>query len=300
MTPINVYRQQSYLDLREDLNDEGAAFINNQSLFPESEPMSIAPDIRPRFEGTLTVIGGSESMYKMAITSELAGRWLKRNVNNRDLRLAKSDLWLEAMKRGEWNPSHQGICFDFNGVLMDGQHRLHALSRMPKDFMIFSYVCFNADPVSKNNMDITTVRSLSDRTGYRKKTSETISFLIQSVKKRPPTIHEAFSLYNSLKDALDWQEENWPTTKGICQVPIRAAFISLFQADRAMSEAVFKKLKTGAGMSSGDPILLLRNIAMLGRNGKSLKTNEMWNAARSAFKAVIEGRSMSKLVTVRK
>ena len=300
MIHVSIPRQQSYLEQREDLNDEVAAFIQNQSRLPERESMSIAPDIRPRFEGTLTVIGGPESMHKMAITSELAGRWLKRNVNNRDLRLSKSDLWLEAMKRGEWNPSHQGICFDFNGVLMDGQHRLHALSRMPKDFMIFSYVCFNADPVSKNNMDITTVRNLSDRTGYCKRTSETINFLIQASKKRQPTIHEAFSLYDSFKDALDWQEENWPTTKGICQVALRAAFISLFQADRAMAEVVLKKLKTGAGMSAGDPILLLRNIATLGRNGKHLRSNEMWNAARSAFQAVIEGRSMSRLVTVRK
>jgi len=32
----------------------------------------------------------------------------------------------EAMRRGEWMVTHQGIAFDTQGVLVDGQHRLAA------------------------------------------------------------------------------------------------------------------------------------------------------------------------------
>jgi hypothetical protein len=33
----------------------------------------------------------------------------------------------EAMRRGDWRLTHQGIAFDASGALVDGQHRLAAI-----------------------------------------------------------------------------------------------------------------------------------------------------------------------------
>lgn len=42
----------------------------------------------------------------------------------------------QAMLRGEWRKTHQGIAFDEDGILLDGQHRMMALAQMPDDFRI--------------------------------------------------------------------------------------------------------------------------------------------------------------------
>lgn len=48
----------------------------------------------------------------------------------------------EAMKRGEWKTTHQGIAIDSNGVLVDGQHRLTAIveADVPVKLTVFTEV----------------------------------------------------------------------------------------------------------------------------------------------------------------
>src|SRR5438552_7073950 len=48
----------------------------------------------------------------------------------------------EAMRRGDWLVTHQGIAFDTNGVLVDGQHRLAAVieADLPVEMTVFSEV----------------------------------------------------------------------------------------------------------------------------------------------------------------
>jgi hypothetical protein len=48
----------------------------------------------------------------------------------------------EAMRRGEWLVTHQGIAFDVNGVLVDGQHRLAAVieADQPVEMTVFTEV----------------------------------------------------------------------------------------------------------------------------------------------------------------
>lgn len=61
------------------------------------------------------------------ITPEMAAEYLKHNTDNRSLRTGHIEYLANAMKRGEWVLSHQGIAFNEHGVLVDGQHRLHAV-----------------------------------------------------------------------------------------------------------------------------------------------------------------------------
>ncbi|MFD0883123.1 hypothetical protein ACFQ08_00890 [Streptosporangium algeriense] len=52
---------------------------------------------------------------------------LRRNGRNRRLDKGTVDRYAEAMRRGEWQLSHQGIAVGENGELLDGQHRLEAI-----------------------------------------------------------------------------------------------------------------------------------------------------------------------------
>jgi hypothetical protein len=63
----------------------------------------------------------------MEVSPELATRWLEGNTHNRPLRQTIVDRFARDMQAGRWQLTHQGIAFDVDGVLIDGQHRLWAI-----------------------------------------------------------------------------------------------------------------------------------------------------------------------------
>ncbi|MFC9953182.1 hypothetical protein ACFVIN_22370 [Streptomyces prasinus] len=66
-------------------------------------------------------------MEVLDVTPELAAEWLTRNTSNRPLSKATVQQLAARIQRGEWQLTHQGIAFDEDGVLIDGQHRLAAV-----------------------------------------------------------------------------------------------------------------------------------------------------------------------------
>lgn len=64
------------------------------------------------------------------VTPQMASDWLKNNVNNRALRRTMVDGLKAAFIRGEYVQTHQGVAFGANGELLDGQHRLTAISEL--------------------------------------------------------------------------------------------------------------------------------------------------------------------------
>lgn len=70
------------------------------------------------------------------ITPEIAKAWLEKNTINRPLRRTVVDTLRQAYERGEHRLTHQGLAFAKSGELLDGQHRLTAISQMPKNFSV--------------------------------------------------------------------------------------------------------------------------------------------------------------------
>lgn len=66
-------------------------------------------------------------MQVMTVTPEMAADWLKMNTGNRRLRRWWVKTLADVIRRGEWSLTHQGVAFDTNGILRDGQHRLSAI-----------------------------------------------------------------------------------------------------------------------------------------------------------------------------
>lgn len=61
------------------------------------------------------------------ITPKQAEKYLAFNTCNRSVRKSLVSQYARDMKNGEWKLTHQGIAFDRDGVLLDGQHRLLAI-----------------------------------------------------------------------------------------------------------------------------------------------------------------------------
>ncbi len=73
------------------------------------------------------VVGG------VAITPELAAEWLKRNtIHNRNICWPKVDHYAELIVADRWVDTPEGIAFDVDGNLINGQHRLHAIVKANK------------------------------------------------------------------------------------------------------------------------------------------------------------------------
>jgi hypothetical protein len=84
----------------------------------------------------MKLITGEQTMKTQVedVTPALAKEYLKRNVDNRALRRGHVETMIRAFRRGEYVMTHQGIAFDSDGNLLDGQHRLKAISEMPENF----------------------------------------------------------------------------------------------------------------------------------------------------------------------
>lgn len=66
------------------------------------------------------------SAMPVTITPEIAAAMLKTSIGNRRMRPEYVNRLADAMRRGEWRVTSQGIGFDTSGALRDGHHRLSA------------------------------------------------------------------------------------------------------------------------------------------------------------------------------
>lgn len=78
----------------------------------------------------------------MEVTPALAEEWLKHNIVNRTVRGAELEKLVRDMKNGCFVLTHQGIAFNEDGDLIDGQHRLMAcaLSGVTIRLMVTRYL----------------------------------------------------------------------------------------------------------------------------------------------------------------
>jgi hypothetical protein len=102
-----------------------------------------------------------QNAFLMEVTPDLAYRWLGKNFLNRKLDPATVQRYYQQMIYGKWRPTHQGIAFDRNGILLDGQHRLAAIckAKKPVEMLVFTNQTFTNHEVidggkSRTNLDV--------------------------------------------------------------------------------------------------------------------------------------------------
>jgi len=93
----------------------------------------------------------------LEVTPELANAWMQKNTFNRKLSRHTVRKYASDMERGEWKLNHQGIAFDDEGILVDGQHRLAAVRESGKTVRMM--VTWGAD---RTGIDELRVRSTQD------------------------------------------------------------------------------------------------------------------------------------------
>lgn len=94
------------------------------------------------------------------ISPDKARDYLATNVCNRACSKASVKRWADTIKAGAWKLSSDAITFDWNGVLINGQHRLNALIETGATMPFV--VAYNFPPESKNALDVGKKRTLHE------------------------------------------------------------------------------------------------------------------------------------------
>lgn len=103
----------------------------------------------------------SISMQLVTITPQMAAKWLDTvPPNQRKLRERRVKTYADDMVNGNWRITHQGIAFDVDGNLIDGQHRLNAI--VAAGVAVPMYVASGLPRASIANVDLGFPRTTVD------------------------------------------------------------------------------------------------------------------------------------------
>jgi hypothetical protein len=107
------------------------------------------------FEGlTLVELPGWSGVYSCVteVDVAMADRLLERNTHNRHIRVSKTAELVRGFENGDWQLNGEAIKFDWNGVLLDGQHRCKAIKEVGEGAYP-SVLIWGLDPKSQETMD---------------------------------------------------------------------------------------------------------------------------------------------------
>jgi len=203
-----------------------------------------------------------------------AAEYLKSNTSNRNLRRSLLEAFTRDMKAGKWVPNHQGIAFDVNGTLLDGQHRLTSLvqAEATLPFLIFRNVpILQAETKTMHTIDRGASRSLADMLNLEENVFEAnlvaaictalAVMVVQSGERiRRMTMPQIMEIVGIWKEDISHVVKN-RSNKHLLRSAIVCAAVALARAkvgQRAEVDEFFRQYTSGIGLKSGSAALALR------------------------------------------
>jgi hypothetical protein len=209
------------------------------------------------------------------ITPDKARDILKTNTKNRALRLSSVAEFARQMAAGCWKLTSQGIAIDTNSVLVDGQHRLHAI--VEANVPIQMSVTYDVDPESFDAYDCGIVRTVADRLPLLKdKESNRIAVSLVSHYLRCTNgsmcnrcgVDQIDNEFLDKTDAYVAIAELFRTNSkrcGLAKASVGAALAVYVHLDKVNGMHFARQYITGEGISTGQPAYTLREAALMHR-----------------------------------
>lgn len=165
----------------------------------------------------------------VTITPDMAVEFLKRNKENRKIREQTIKTYARDMRHGDWALTHQGIAFNDEGTLVDGQHRLNAIviANVPVKMMV-SYGI-----EAHQTIDTQIKRTATDINGINAVIVAVTKSLYEGTLSGRAKVtlspSEINMYYLSDKDAIDFAVETLHTHKlGLRLAAIKAAMATAY------------------------------------------------------------------------
>ncbi|MCZ7456697.1 hypothetical protein [Streptomyces sp. WMMC940] len=253
-------------------------------------------------------------MEVLHVSPESAAEWLTRNTNNRPLSKSAVQQLCGQIQRGEWQLTHQGIAFDEDGVLIDGQHRLAAIVKA--GIAVPLTVTYDVPRASFTVMDTGRKRTGRDALALAGETNAVhLAAALRGLHLYLNAPNSAWSggasvtsndqlltmlgEHPGIREAL---QHGIALNRG-CRITVTAASIGWYVTTRARPDidqtSWEEGIVTGARLEPGDPRLTLRNTMLGLATGKAHRrrddSREHLLYYLKAWNAWAEGRSVKLL-----
>jgi hypothetical protein len=191
------------------------------------------------------------------VTPEIAASWLTHNIVNRPMNPRSVEALAWDMRRGKWTLTHQGIAFNTDGLLVDGQHRLRAIVAANQSVPLL--VTFNVECSFEAPIDTGVMRKVHHVLGMSHRTVAVCNALsllesgsvVRSTSTRVGEIHARH------ERGVTWAVTMFPTMRGMTS-NVLAAHAFAFPVAPDLVETFAAKLISGANIEPTSPVLLLR------------------------------------------
>lgn len=222
------------------------------------------------------------------VTPELARGWLKsNNIDNRSVRASAVEDYAAMIASGAWRQDGNTVAFDWNGRLINGQHRLMALVRA--DQGVTMLVALNCDPLgfattdagrNRNGRD---VLSITDPDGkYHGELSSLARFIVQherGSRRRSVSNEDTLRLFEEIGPemvaACEMASSVYPFVRG-SRLALAASYFFIRQADPAAALEFFASWPKGLGFVEGDPRAALTRAWNNANKGTSAVDRTAW------------------------
>lgn len=216
----------------------------------------------------------------VTVTPTMAADWLTLNIeNNRAIVEARVADYVRTINEGQWQLTPEGVMFDTDGNLIDGQHRLTAISRAnkPVKMVVWRDVPFEAMEVlntgaARTTADILTVTGGIGSVSGSAKTAVARAGVIYRLNN--PSFHQnrmTVAAYEWVKhryeEDLDWAQKNYPlngggslnmTTRRFRSPTVMAALIMAHKKHAEATEVFARKADRAVELTEKDPAYALR------------------------------------------
>lgn len=244
------------------------------------------------------------------VSPETASKWLLKNTRNRPISQSVVKRYMRDMESGAWNYAADPIRFDIHGNLIDGQHRLAALSEL-SDISLQFLVIRGLDTETQLVMDQGRKRNAGQQLALLGvKNSNNIaaavklhiiwdSGMIFKDRKTHDLITSAQieAWVSSHAWLVEKAQENFRTIKNIDTNPsiTLAAFFKFCQIHSDDTIKFINLLESGAGLEEGSPILaLIQRQRKIRREGLVIPPRDMLSFYILAWNAWRDGKSLTK------
>jgi hypothetical protein len=254
-----------------------------------------------------------KKVESVLIDPDMATAWLERNTRNRPLRKSYAQDLSRDMANGRWNFAGETIKFDWDGVLMDGQHRLEAIriSGTTQEFVVVP----NLEPKAMRVIDTGAKRSAADALAMGSPGAwENIPLHTVSAASRIGVLMDRGRfIYRDLKptqsEIVAWAEEH-PDIKQHARrahlngksfdappAVVGYAMWRLAQIDTFEAGAFFDRWIELQLNGSGDPLAaLIRRLRSAKDNRENLPRPVMLGGIFRAWNACREGKTLERML----
>ena len=246
------------------------------------------------------------------ITPALARKYLSKMPVNRNINQDRVYEYSTIIKEGNWMQSGQSVVFDWDGNLLDGQHRLEGCIFAGK--IITTVVVEGVDPRSILVIDTGQTRSASQilkmqGESYSNDLSAVTGFMHafeqhQSKAKYKSRIPiwirlDILDRHPDIRVSVKFMKSCFWVTRHSASTAVSCGIHYLASQKHGIEKAgeFMMLLNSGTNLDDDSPVFMLREfLSNLKASPVRMPAMDLWSAYRGSFYAWIEGRSLATVV----